>query len=50
MIGLQCSDCHEFFSITERKWLNDSFAPCPNGCPDGGSDLIHARRHMSLDD
>lgn len=44
MICMHCGACGGLVQVTEKQWRRDSFAVCP-GCPDGGVDLVHARRH-----
>jgi hypothetical protein len=41
---VSCGWCSGQLVITRAQWENDTHAACPN-CPEGGADLIHARRH-----
>ncbi|WP_329550367.1 hypothetical protein OG548_08105 [Streptomyces sp. NBC_01356] len=44
MIIMTCGGCGGEIPITEEQWWKLRVAPCPD-CPDGGADLVHARRH-----
>ncbi|QBZ73417.1 hypothetical protein SEA_HEATHER_47 [Streptomyces phage Heather] len=41
---MQCGGCSGEVTVTQAQWRKESVIPCPH-CPDGGVDLIHARRH-----
>ncbi|WAB08861.1 hypothetical protein SEA_SUCCESS_82 [Streptomyces phage Success] len=44
MIPMTCGGCEGEVLVTPEQWHNWNTVPCPH-CPDGGVDLIHARRH-----
>lgn len=44
MVHMQCGACSGPVLVTEEQWKKNNYMPCPD-CPEGGVDLIHARRH-----
>jgi hypothetical protein len=49
MVHMHCGGCDGLVLVTREQWKREISAPCTN-CPDGGVDLVHARRHADLDD
>lgn len=48
----QCTWCNAAVWATKEQWFSDlDRVECPHcGHPDGGYDLIHARRHCEWDE
>ncbi|WP_433858208.1 hypothetical protein [Streptomyces kronopolitis] len=44
VIIMQCGWASCDVKVTPEQWRTLNFVPCPT-CPEGGVDLIHARRH-----
>ncbi|MFE0692745.1 hypothetical protein [Streptomyces sp. NPDC058869] len=43
-IEMQCGWASCTVQVTAEELKTKNFVPCPN-CPEGGVDLMHARRH-----
>ncbi len=44
MVPMTCGACGGVVLVTVEQWRQENTVPCP-ACPDGGVDLVHARRH-----
>jgi hypothetical protein len=44
VVPMTCGACDGTVKVVQRDWRRETSVPCPH-CPDGGVDLVHARRH-----